>query len=75
MTDIHGRADAGSALRDKPGAILSRVPSDGGPAELAAVIVLHRHGTIVIMEACKLSSRRRVATTACAVLLAPGIVG
>ena len=41
----------------------------------SAVIVLHRHGRIVIMEACRLSSRRRVATTACAVLLTPGIVG
>src|SRR6266851_9079503 len=37
-------------------------------AELAAAIVLQRHGTIVIMEACKLSSRRRVESTACAVL-------
>jgi len=45
------------------------------PAELAAAIVLQRQGTIVIMEACKLFSRRRVATTACAVLPAPGIVG
>ena len=38
-------------------------------------IVLQRHGTIVIMEACKLSSRRRVEWTACAVLPTPGIVG
>src|SRR5260370_41201134 len=38
-------------------------------------IVLQWHGTIVIMEACKLSSRRRVAWTGCAVLPAPGIVG
>jgi hypothetical protein len=45
------------------------------PAELAAAIVLQRQGTIVIVEACKLFSRRRVATTACAVLPAPGIVG
>jgi hypothetical protein len=30
---------------------------------------------LVIMDACKLSSRRRVATTACAVLPTPGIVG
>jgi len=44
-------------------------------AELAAAIVLQRQGTIVIMEACKLFSRRRVATMACAVLPAPGIVG
>ena len=43
--------------------------------ELAAAIVLQRQGTIVIMEACKLFSRRRVATMACAVLPAPGIVG
>ena len=45
------------------------------PAELAAAILLQRQGTIVTMEACKLFSRRRVATTACAVLPAPGIVG
>src|SRR5882762_1429760 len=45
------------------------------PAELVTAIVLQRQGTIVIMEACKLFSRRRVATTACAVLPAPGIVG
>jgi hypothetical protein len=40
-----------------------------------AAIVLRRHGTIVIMERCKLSSRRRVEWTACAVLPTPGIVG
>ena len=40
-----------------------------------AAIVLQRLGTIVIIEACKLSSRQRVATTACDVLPAPGIVG
>jgi len=45
------------------------------PAELAPAIVLQRQGTIVMMESCKLSSRRRVEATACAVLLAPGIVG
>jgi hypothetical protein len=65
-------------LCDKAGAILSRVPSDGADcipsAELAAAIVLPRLGTIVIMEACKVSSRRRVEATACAVLPAPGIV-
>ena len=44
-------------------------------AAVAAAIVLQRQGTIVIMEACKLFSRRRVATTACDVLPAPGIVG
>jgi hypothetical protein len=58
-----------SRLCAKAGARLSRVPSDG------AGVVLQRHGTIVIMEACKLFSRRRVATTACAVLPTPGIVG
>ena len=42
--------------------------------ESRAAIVLHRHGTIAIMKACKLFSRRRVAKTACAVLPAPGIV-
>jgi hypothetical protein len=65
-----------STLRDKARA---RVLSDGAdrvtPAELVGAIVLQRQGTIVIMEACKLFSRRRVATTACAVLPAPGIVG
>jgi hypothetical protein len=69
-----------STLSDTVGATHSRVlvgwrrlrlPS----AELAAAIVLQRLGTIVIMEACKLSSRQRVATTACDVLPAPGIVG
>src|ERR1700689_1406538 len=44
-------------------------------AELAAAIVLQRHRRIVIMEGCKLSSRRRVEWMACAVLPAPGIVG
>jgi hypothetical protein len=43
-------------------------------AELAAAIVLQRYGTIVIMEACKLSSRRRVEATASAVLPTLGIV-
>ena len=40
-----------------------------------AAIVLRRHGMIVIMEECKLSSRRLVEWTACAVLPTPGIVG
>jgi hypothetical protein len=44
-------------------------------AELAAAIALQGHGTIIIMEARVLSSRRRVATTAYAVLPARGIVG
>ena len=51
-------------------------PIESGPvpsSELA--IALQEHGTTVIMEACELSSRRWVETTACAVLLAPGIVG
>src|ERR1035441_4349949 len=34
------------------------------PAERAGTIVLHRHERIVIMNACELSSRRRVAMTA-----------
>ena len=38
-----------------------------------AAIVLPRHGTIVVMEACKLLSKRRGATRACAVLPAPAI--
>src|ERR1035441_5775055 len=66
-------------LRDKEEPVPSRVPSDGAECvtltELPAGIVLHGYGTIVIMKACKLSSRRRVATTACAVSPAPGIVG
>ena len=68
-----------STLRDKAGAVLRRVLSDRAdcvpPRLNSAAIVLQRQGTIVIMEACKLFSRRRVATTACAVLPAPGIVG
>ena len=36
---------------------------------------LHIHSRIVIMDACKLSSRRRVALPACAVLPTPGTVG
>ena len=43
-------------------------------AELAGA-VLHRHEGIVIMNACELSLRRRVAMTACAVLPTLGIVG
>ena len=57
------------------GDIAERGPIDISNEPLAAAIVLQRQGTIVIMEACKLFSRRRVATTACAVLPAPGIVG
>ena len=45
------------------------------PVELAAVVVLPGRGTLVIMEACALSSRQRAASTACAVLPLPGIVG
>lgn len=56
---------------DKPSK--ARIPFT--PVERAAAIALQRLGTIVIMEACKLSSRQQVATTACAVLPAPGIVG
>jgi hypothetical protein len=40
-----------------------------------AATILHKDGTIVTMEACKLSSKRRVATTACAALPRHGIVG
>src|SRR6516165_4508531 len=44
-------------------AILSRVPSDSAEclpsAVFAAAIVLQRHGTMVIMEACTQSSRPR----------------
>jgi hypothetical protein len=42
---------------------------------IRAAIALQRLGTIVIMVACKLSSKQRVATTACDVLPAPGIAG
>ena len=45
------------------------------PAEVAVATVSHGYGTIIIIEACKLFSRRQVATTACAILPAPGIVG
>ena len=68
-----------ATLRDKAGAILSRIPSDGADCVTLdctrRAIVLPIHGTIVIMKACKLFSKRRVATTACAVLPALGIVG
>jgi hypothetical protein len=50
------------------------IPSFSGSLTRAAII-LHKDGTIVIMEACKLSSRQRVATTAYAALPARGIVG
>jgi hypothetical protein len=40
----------------------------------SAAIILHKNRVMVIMEACKLSSKRRVATTACAALRTPGIV-
>jgi hypothetical protein len=43
--------------------------------EVVVAPVLHEEGTIVIMEACKLSSRRQVAATACAILPAPGVGG
>ena len=77
---VHGVGGAhDSPLADKPGAILSRVPSDSAEcvpsAEVAAAIVLQRHGTMVIMEACKLFSRRRVEWMVCGVLPMPGIVG
>ena len=36
---------------------------------------LHTHGRIVIMDTCKLSSRRRVASWVCVVLPAPGTAG
>ena len=36
---------------------------------------LHKDGAIGIMEACKLSSKRRVAATACAAWPTPGIAG
>src|SRR5437879_4959679 len=39
------------------------------------VIILRKDGTIAIMDACKLSSKRLVAMTACAALPTLGIVG
>jgi len=42
---------------------------------LASAEVLPGRGTLVIMEACALSSRQRAASTAWAVLPLPGIVG
>jgi len=49
------------------------VVSSGRP-ELASAIILHTHAKIVIMSSCKLSSKQRAATRACAVLPRPGIV-
>jgi hypothetical protein len=46
-----------------------------GPTRNQHALILHRHGRIVMMDACKLSSRLRVASTACAVLPTPGTVG
>jgi len=70
------RSESGNVHRqtmgDKPGVIFS-APSD--VAAPAGVGVLHRHERIVIMGACKLFSRQRVATMACAVLLMRGISG
>jgi hypothetical protein len=40
---------------------------DRNPAELAAAEVLPEPRTIVMIEACALSSRQRAASTACAV--------
>src|SRR5215831_8889532 len=48
---------------------------DGNPFELAAAGVLPGRVTLVIMEACALSSRQRAVSTTCAVLPLPGIVG
>jgi len=51
------------------------MPLDGAAQLNSKAIVLHRHGRMVMMDACKLSSRRQVVTTAYAVLPTPGIVG
>ena len=48
---------------------------DRNPVETAAAVVLLGRGTLVIMEACALSSRQQAASTACDVLPLPGIVG
>ena len=48
---------------------------DRNHLELAAAVVLPGRGTLVIMEACGLSSRQRAGAKACAVLPVPGIVG
>jgi PAS domain-containing protein len=50
-------------------------PSDVAAREPAGVSVLLRHERIVIMGTCKLSSRQRVATKDCGVLLTLGISG
>ena len=52
-----------------------RVNHDRNPVALAPAVVLPGRGTLVIMEACALSSRQRAASTACAILPLPGIVG
>jgi len=41
---------------------------------IAAAIALQRHGMIVIMEACKLSSRRRAEWRACVGWPEPGMI-
>jgi hypothetical protein len=64
-----------NAACDKSGVTLSGRRIGVARLKLAWPIVLHRHERIVIMNACELSSRLRVAMTACAVLLTPGIVG
>jgi hypothetical protein len=46
-----------------------------GPIRNHYTIVLHFYGRMVIMDPCKLSSRRRAAWTGCAVLPTPGTVG
>jgi hypothetical protein len=48
---------------------------EANPFELVAAVVLPGRPTLVIMEACALSSRQREASTACAILPLPGIVG
>jgi hypothetical protein len=56
------------------GAILVPDSAHCSSTELAAAIVLQRHGTVVIMEACKLFSRQLVEWRASAALPTLGIV-
>ena len=52
-----------------------RSRQSAGLSRVIRAIVLHGRRRIAIMDACKASSRRQVATTACADLLTHGIVG
>src|SRR5690349_7097485 len=66
-------SDSGGAGQPGTGAADSRDGPGRDVAKRVGWSVLLRPGRIVMMTACKLSSRRRVATTACAGSPAPGI--